>query len=199
VNGQDIPAPQGSTDRITFTDCDVGAFEKCRSAGEPDGTIRTNLLDAALIEHGETGLGGKEPAEGAETWDEFVSAEDEPYIAEYECQRGLLLRTSGSLSCPVTPVSAMGRKSEDTCSESQGEQDLETEISENGGKTWESTGQNVLTLKQSSKTPPVQIENFTCVNTYGLGNPKIRKFLNEPKCKKYEAPNEGNFERKYNK
>jgi hypothetical protein len=172
---------------------------KCSSAGESAGTIRTNLLDAALIGTGETGLGGKEPTGEGEIWNEFVSAEDEPYVAVYICEPGVMFRTLGSLSCPVTPVNEMGKKSEDACAESEGEQDLETEYSENGGETWSSTGKNEMSLKQGSKTPKDETENFRCINTYGLGNPKKRKFLNEDNCKKFAGPNDGNYEREYKK
>ena len=56
-------------DTFTFMGCKLKPFELvCTSYGAKEGEIVTNELASQLIDHGEKGLSGKEPAEG-EVWE----------------------------------------------------------------------------------------------------------------------------------
>ncbi len=107
-----------------------------------------------LIDHGEKGPSGGEPAEG-EVWNAFAPDPESalyPYQAVYICEPGVEFRTSGTTSAVATPV--LGKPSPKgtlTFGAGKGEQDLVTEFSENGGETWESTGPNVETVTASIK------------------------------------------------
>jgi hypothetical protein len=108
-----------------------------------------------LIDHGERGPSGLEPAEG-EVWNSFApdpASPLYPYQAMFICEPGVIFRLGGTVSALVTPVSAKAStKGVETFGEGKGEQDLVTEFSENGGETWEPTGPNVLTLTSDTKT-----------------------------------------------
>lgn len=142
----EITGAKTDVESTTFEDCTLSVTKgKCTSVqpGEPAGDITTFTLDTKLIDHGEKGLSGKEPAAG-EVWDEFTGTEENGGVqAEYVCEPGVIFITKGSLSGVVTPVNAMESKSTTTFSATGGEQDLETLFSENGGETFESTGPNV--------------------------------------------------------
>ncbi|HLM86780.1 MAG TPA: hypothetical protein VK272_11390 [Solirubrobacteraceae bacterium] len=108
-----ITGPKTDVDRITFTGCQLEA-KKCMSVG-PNGTpsgiegvITTNLLASELVDHGELGGGSLElePAAG-EAWEEFSSAEHQPYVAEFVCGGEILARVSGVVSGVVAPVNAL--------------------------------------------------------------------------------------------
>jgi hypothetical protein len=143
-----ITGTKTDTDKVTFTGCTTKVGEEtvaCQNIGTetkpaPEGVINTYLLDSKLIDHGEKGLSGKEPASG-EVWNEFVSSEHEPYQAEYECGGkgtglGEWFRVSGSLSGVVTPVNTMSLTSTTTFTAAGGEQDLLVADSTNHGMTW---------------------------------------------------------------
>jgi hypothetical protein len=99
-----------------------------------------------LIDHGTIGPSGLEPKEG-EVWDEFAPLEGSPvfpYDAYYICEPGVIFRTVDTISGVVEKVNAKPSKAgEDKFAEGLGEQDLQTEYSENGGEAFSSTGPNV--------------------------------------------------------
>jgi hypothetical protein len=148
------------TDEITGskTDKNVTNFKTCvlsvtkgacTTPGDASGEI-TSTAVSRLIDHGEKGPSGGEPAEG-EVWDEFES-ESGPtgLLAEFVCAPGVIFETSGTLSGVATPVNAKGStKGTTTFGAGKGEQDLVTEFSENGGISFENTGPNVETATAS--------------------------------------------------
>jgi hypothetical protein len=107
------------------------AGRQCASAG-PDstpsstpGAVVTNLLATRLV--------GPEPG-GA--WTELTSAEHEPYLFEFDCE-GPPSRTTGSLAgVQGGNVNVQSLSSTTTFVTGEGEQALDTELSENGGASW---------------------------------------------------------------
>lgn len=130
----EITGPKTNVERTTFTGCEFLGLP-CESAGPNStpsgkaGTIITNLLHTKLVDHGEKagGYKGQEPAEG-EAWNEFVSAEHEPFSSEFNCSGVVFLRTVGSLSGVVTPVNTLSKTSNTSFTEGGGEQALLTEV-----------------------------------------------------------------------
>ena len=120
----------------------------CTTEGQSSGTIKTHLLDTLLIDHGEKGLSGLEPAVG-EVWNQFVSSEGEPYQAEFTCS-GVKFRVSGSLSCRIEPVNVMTTSFTLTCEAGVAEQDLITEY--NAGAGWSAPEASVETIKEGKIT-----------------------------------------------
>lgn len=125
-------------ERTTFTGCEfkmeVGS-EGCHSAGQPRGTIVTNQLDTRLIDNGEHGAGGGEPAPG-EVWDEVVSPSGPTGVqAEYMCAGLVEVQSLGSVAGVFTPASlnVMTKKAEVRFEAGQGEQDQFLEVSIGGG------------------------------------------------------------------
>jgi hypothetical protein len=130
----EITGVKSDVDTVTFTSCVLEATKgACTSAGEVAGTIKTNLLDTTLIDHGEKGLSGLEPAEG-EAWTEYSVSSG--YQAEFTCEPGILFRISGSLSGVTSPLNEMVKKLTTVFSATGGEQDLITEFSLDGGAEW---------------------------------------------------------------
>jgi hypothetical protein len=144
----------------TFTECESG-FGPCTnlSAYEETGKFTpadiTTLTLTTLIDHGEKGPSGLEPAEG-EVWSS--SAPDPasplyPYELVIICEPGFILRTGDTASAVLAPVLAKAsNKGTFALGEGKGEQDLVSEFSENGGETWNPTGANVETLTSDIKT-----------------------------------------------
>ncbi len=133
----EITGAKTARERIRLTGCQSAGlpFQSRGPDSTPSGesgVIVTNELDVRLIDHGEKagGYGGREPAEG-EAWEEIVSAEHQPYIAEFE-QSGLVFeRWSGALSGVVT-TNNLSTTSTTEFSELQGEQALLAEASSTG-------------------------------------------------------------------
>jgi hypothetical protein len=129
----EITGPKTGTERITFTGCE-GESLPCESAGPNStpsgkaGVIITNLLDTKLIDHGEKGPGGGEPASG-EAWLELVSGEHEPYVREWNCAGVEFFRQVGSLSGVFTAgsVNVLSTTGELQVERGEGEQELGTE------------------------------------------------------------------------
>ncbi len=145
-------------EETTFETCVLSLTDgKCTNlagfTGSYSGKI-TSVSLTTLIDHGEKGPSGDEPAEG-EVWNSFAPDPESalfPFQAVYICEPGVIFRTTGSTSAVVTPV--LGKpspKGTETFGAGKGEQDLTTEFSENGGETWESTGPNVETVTGSTK------------------------------------------------
>ncbi len=145
-------------EETTFETCVLSLTNgKCTNlagfTGSYSGKI-TSVSLTTLIDHGEKGPSGDEPAEG-EVWNSFEPDPESalfPYQAVYICEPGVIFRTTGTTSAVVTPV--LGKpspKGTETFGAGKGEQDLVTEFSENGGETWENTGPNVETVTGSVK------------------------------------------------
>lgn len=147
----ELTGPKAGTEVITYTGCEASK-EKEKSEGEPGGTIKTNLLDSRLVDHGET-AGGKEPAEG-EVWNCLTSSEDEPYLSEYEWSR-VKVREKGEACAVVTGTDQMGTKTTETFGKNTAPQDLELEYSLNEGADWEGpigmTRVTTATVKTTAK------------------------------------------------
>lgn len=149
----EITGPKSDSEVVTFEDCVItGALSgECHSAGQSSGVIVTNKLTTTLIDHGEKGLSGSEPAVG-EVWDEFTGPAPEGIQAEYLCAGVALIRTKGSLSgvFKSSSLNVSSNKAEIEFNSGKGEQDLYSELSTNGGATWENIGPGVE--KTSAKT-----------------------------------------------
>ena len=155
---------KSDAETITLEGCEIrGPVNDCHSAGQAAGRIVSNPLNTALLDHGEKGRSGGEPAEG-EVWDELVSAEPSGVLLEYECAELIVIRTLGSVSGVFTPESLnqMTRKAtlefNGVIGEEPGkfgEQDLVSEASIGGGP-FEPAGQGILkttfSLKFSGKS-----------------------------------------------
>jgi hypothetical protein len=135
----EITGEKTDVERVVFTECEFEGLP-CESAGEfstpskKSGVIDTNLLDSKLIDHGEKGPSGGEPAVG-ETWEELVSSEHEPYQAEFNCAGVVFLRTLGTISGAYTAgsVNVFSATSTILFEKGKGEQDLGTEaLTESG-------------------------------------------------------------------
>jgi hypothetical protein len=165
---------QKNKETTTFEQCELSVTKgSCTGIGNPKGTIVSTAF-TYLIDHGTKGPSGLEPAEG-EVWNEFQGAEKgiEGKLAEFVCEPGVIFRTSKTLSCPLTPVNKKpGAKSTLTCGAGKGEQDLNTEFSQDGGKTFNNTGPNTEQVTASIKTKP-KTEIRAC---------------NEPMCEHEELP-----------
>ena len=147
----EITGPKSDVDVTTFTSCEASK-EKANSPGEPAGTIKTNVLDSTLVDHGET-WHGKEPAEG-EVWNCLVSSSDEPYLAEFEFSK-IKIRVSGYVCSIVTGTNLMGTKTTQTYGKNTAPQEELVEYSLNEGATWEGpilgTQLAVATIKTTAK------------------------------------------------
>jgi|GEM_PF-2394686 hypothetical protein len=138
--------------RITFTGCEMSG-KKCTSEGANGtasgevGVIVTNMLDTRLLG----------PVSG-QVWVEFVSAEHEPYLAEFGCE-GLRFRTSGSLSgMQAEDIDSSSVTSTTTFAVEEGEQALYTSVSENGGTSWVGPdASNAVTLATNTAASHIEI------------------------------------------
>jgi hypothetical protein len=129
----EITGAKTSVERATFSGCEFEGLP-CESAGPnstpsgASGVIITNLLDGKLIDHGEKGPSGGEPAVG-EVWQELQSSEHEPYQTEFNCAGVVFLRTQGTISGVYTPasVNTLSTSAELLFEDGKGEQDLDSE------------------------------------------------------------------------
>jgi len=91
-------------DVFTFHGCVLSVTGgKCTSVGAAEGEIVTNTLTSHLIDHGEKGMSGKEPAVG-EVWLEFTNTPPQPYLAVFTCAPGITFKVTGSVSGTIGPV-----------------------------------------------------------------------------------------------
>jgi hypothetical protein len=135
----EITGAKTDSERVTFTGCEFETLP-CESAGAnstpsgKSGVIITNLLDSKLIDHGEKGPSGLEPATG-EVWDSLTSSEHEPYQAEFNCAGVVFLRSSGTISGVYTAgsVNKLSTSATELFEKGKGEQDLGTEAIEEKG------------------------------------------------------------------
>jgi hypothetical protein len=136
---------------VTFEGCEFkGAVTgECHSAGKPVGVIETNKLLTSLIDHGEKGPSGGEPASG-EVW-ASLKPETGTVDAQYECASLVTIKTEGSVAGVLTKgsINVMAKKAElefnGVLGEEPGkfgEQDLQNQASIGGGP-FEPAGQGV--------------------------------------------------------
>jgi hypothetical protein len=144
-------------DTILFKRCTLNVTGgTCTSEGQSAGQIETSPLDVSLITYPETREQYKVnqethvvesrpigPAE-EKAWIEYAPAAGHPY-AEYVCEPDVMIRTLGTIAGIVTvhgvnPFNAMRRLVEDSFGPGLGVQDLYSEVSENGGMSYEPTG-----------------------------------------------------------
>jgi hypothetical protein len=126
----EVTGTSSGVERITFTGCEVSG-KKCSSEGAngtasgKSGVIVTNLLDTRLLG----------PVAG-QVWTQLVSAEHQPYVAEFGCE-GMLFRTSGSVAgIQEGNIDTSTHSSTTAVGVESGEQALYTALSENTGKSW---------------------------------------------------------------
>jgi hypothetical protein len=163
----EITGPKTNKERTTFTGCKFAGLS-CESAGPnstPSGkpeTIVTNLLNTKLVDHGEKAGGYKheEPATG-EAWNEFSSAEHQPYSSEFNCAGVVFLRTLGTLSGVVSPVNVISNTSKTAFTEKGGEQALLTEALNEKGEWVPPGGAPSFEETEATTTTEAEIEVAT--------------------------------------
>jgi hypothetical protein len=132
-----ITGSKSDIDQVKFEECVLSATAgKCTTTGQTTGVIRTETLVTTLIDHGEKGLSGLEPALG-EVWLQFSAKPPGTFLANFVCEPGVIFRVKGSVSGIQTgDINVMSLTSTDTFGEGKGEQDLITEFSQDGGQTY---------------------------------------------------------------
>ncbi|MGP0103327.1 MAG: hypothetical protein ACLPUT_17110 [Solirubrobacteraceae bacterium] len=113
-----ITGPKTGEDQLRFSDCTTPTGS-CLP-----GPTETKELETILVDHGELGLSGREPAAG-EAWIEYVSKSGPAgVLAEFTCQ-GILFELTGSISGVVGGnLDVAAKKGTSTFSTHGGEQDL---------------------------------------------------------------------------
>ncbi len=100
-----LEGAKADKDVFVFIGCKLKPFELvCKSYGAKEGEIVTNSLASTLIDNGEKGLSGKEPAKG-EVWQQETAAGTTtdpvfgpgPWLVNFECG-GIPFAVSGSMS-----------------------------------------------------------------------------------------------------
>ncbi len=128
----EVTGVKSDVDTTSFTGCVLSITkESCQNTANKGEIVTTHNV-TTLIDHGEKGESGKEPAEG-EVWTQYtgqpgtIGFNGAPEVlAEWECS-GIPFVTDGSLSGPTTEdVNVMSTKSKTVFSASGGEQDLVT-------------------------------------------------------------------------
>ena len=163
VTAGKITGLKTNTEQVKFEGCEFKGpvVGECHSTGQPGGVILTNQLKSTLIDHGEKGASGGEPAVG-EVWNE-LAAESGGVQAQFLCAALVEIKTKGTVSGVFTSgsVNVMAKKAEiefnGVLGEQPGkfgEQDLATEASIGGGP-FEPVGQSIekttAKIKQSGK------------------------------------------------
>ncbi len=159
-----------NTDTFKYFECTLEPYGfSCQNTANP-GEIVTDVLTSHLLDHGEKGVGGKEPAEG-EAWIEYRRVVLHGILYEFECL-GIPFKVSGSVSGTLNNLdiglkagkpgkeTKKGRKPgkpsfDETFSASGGEQDLnvtffnpETDKEETGPAIQEGVNGVLLTVKK---------------------------------------------------
>jgi hypothetical protein len=149
----EVTGTSTGVERVTFTGCEMSG-EKCSSEGA-DGTtsgkpgvIVSNLLDTRLLG----------PVSG-QVWTQLVSAEHQPYVAEFGCE-GKLFRTSGSIAgIQEGNIDTATHMSSTAFAVESGEQALYTALSENAGKSWGGADpSNVVTVAENTSASAIEIK-----------------------------------------
>ena len=145
----EITGPKTGMDRISYIDCFLGPT-RCVSGGPPEGTessegnIVTNLLDTRLLSYPETvtflnGATGKEETtgpSGSEVWEQFTSAEHEPYLFNVNCA-GEYWRDTGQYTAVLKAPNVLSRSQVFAFGNERGAYGLLTE--EYTGSEWSGT------------------------------------------------------------
>ncbi|MGH9919377.1 MAG: hypothetical protein ACRD6W_11005 [Nitrososphaerales archaeon] len=128
----ELTGAKTDTEVVTFHGCKFEGLP-CETVGSGSETLVTNKLASKLIDNGEKGDSGLEPALG-EVWDQ-LTPETPPYFIEFTCGGVVKLRTEGSISGLYTTASlnVMSESSVLEFGEGKGEQDLYTEAEEGEG------------------------------------------------------------------
>jgi hypothetical protein len=117
-----------ATDVTTFTGCETKGA-KCESAGEPEGTIKTLLLETTLIDNGEKAPDGSSPLAG-EVWTLFKgTAADGGVQAVFGCAGVGYFETTGTLVGVDGGVNTPSTTGTLNFELGLGEQGLKTEVS----------------------------------------------------------------------
>jgi hypothetical protein len=128
----EITGLKTDVDTITFMGCETIEGKKCTSleGATIEGEVVSYKLETTLIDSGEKGPGGKEPAKG-EVWAEFsnVHLPHAPYLAEAFCVGYGYARVSGNASGVQTgDINMMSSTSKEVFGSGKGEQNLITEL-----------------------------------------------------------------------
>jgi hypothetical protein len=150
----EITGTSTGSERVTLSGCEL-AGKKCTSEGAdstPSGTpgvIASNLLHTRLLG----------PVAGV-VWTELVSAQHEPYAAEFNCE-GTLFRLKGSLSgLQSGDFNTESLTSTTTFAVEEGEQALSSEVSETAGKSWsEAEPTNVVGVQSNASAAGIEIRD----------------------------------------
>ena len=137
----EITGPKSDLDKVKFEECAVaGTTEVCLNEGTATlkgADISTGDLHTQLIDHGESGISGDEPAEG-EVWTEFYQPEEVTgftgkghFLAVFNCHvegSEIPFEVEGSLSGVnnAKDLNKMGTAGEIVFAKGKGEQDLDT-------------------------------------------------------------------------
>jgi hypothetical protein len=155
-SGEVLSATRG-VERLTFTGCESAAGQ-CISEGPNStpgspGVIVTNLLETRLL--------GPVIARGErQVWMELTSREHQPYLAEFGCG-GTLSRIKGyvsgvqsgdvgTASATGTTTFALAPPNVHLAEQEVGEQELFTELSQNGGSSWSSAAASSVVMDVTS-------------------------------------------------
>ncbi len=146
----EIEGPKSGQETVTFHGCEQDG-QPCTSAGEPSGVIQSTLLDVTLIDHGEQGPAGREPAAG-EVWTESAG---EPEVFAFECQAfGGVFNVFGSGSGVTSGnVGVLATTSTFALAEGSGEEDFTDTIGGSGPFAATLTGEFTATY-----ATPVEIK-----------------------------------------
>jgi hypothetical protein len=128
----EVTGVKSDVDQTTFTDCILSLTKESCQNTATKGSIETDKNVTTLIDNGEKGDSGKEPAPG-EVWTQFTGEVGATGfngvpndLAEWECS-GIPFVSDGSLSGVTTEdVNVMSTKSKTVFNKSVGEQDLVT-------------------------------------------------------------------------
>ncbi len=120
-----VSGPKTSQVVDTFTGCEGGG-KQCHTLNTATaGEIRTFTLEGTLIEHGEKGLGGKEPEPG-EVWNEFADQHgtEAPLVDTYLCEGLGYFLLKQWVGTSITPLNVMAGGFTQTYEPDRGEQGL---------------------------------------------------------------------------
>jgi hypothetical protein len=140
----EITGAKSNSEVVTFKGCKFEGLP-CKTVGDATEELTTNKITSKLIDNGEKGDSGLEPALG-EVWNELYPSTP-PYFIEFECGGVLKLRTEGSISGVYTAGSLnhMSETGVEDFAEGLGEQDLLTEAEEGSG--WVGPAPSIQTVE----------------------------------------------------
>jgi hypothetical protein len=153
----EITGPKSNTETVTFSGCKFEGLP-CSTVGDASEELTTQKLASELIDHGEKGDSGLEPALG-EVWNQLTPATP-PYFIEFTCGGVVKLRTEGSISGVYTSASLnhMSLTGVEEFGEGKGEQDLLTEAEEGSGWVGPAPSLQVIEAPGASITTSAYVE-----------------------------------------